>query len=95
LDGTQPGVPCHIHAGSAPPPDQTLDGGENPTGGTQTPATNGTNEQNAEKNLVLVKVRICVDSGAKANAYCPDEKVEWRTFRKGEEPTEYCTVHGP
>jgi len=44
-----------------------------------------------EESSEYVTVRICSESGKLATPYCP--RTETRTFRRGEEPTEYCDVH--
>ncbi|MGE5527650.1 MAG: transglycosylase domain-containing protein [Patescibacteria group bacterium] len=55
----------------------------------------GQGQEGEEPGTALVEVKVCKESGALANAFCPEEAVEVKTFRKGEEPTEFCTEHGP
>ena len=88
LDGTQPQVSCSLHGGTADP---TI---TQPPPGLIQPA-DGTTGQTNPTGVDLVQVRICTESGALANAFCPSESVETKAFRKGEEPTQYCTLHSP
>jgi len=39
------------------------------------------------------RVEICVDTGLKATQYCRLKRIV--TYRRGEEPTDYCQVHRP
>lgn len=40
-----------------------------------------------------IRVKICLDSGLLAGSYCPINKVVWKKFIKGKEPTKYCNIH--
>ena len=91
LDGTQPRVPCSFHGGLTGEPYQSMPGGQPaPDQPGLSPSTSDRQPENE-----TVSVQICMDSGAMANAFCPEDRVETKTFRKGEEPTQYCTIHGP
>lgn len=91
LEGTQPRVPCSFHGGLTGEPNQTLPGGQTLTG----QPGSGTETSDRQPEGETIGVKICMDSGLIANAFCPDDRIEAKTFRKGEEPTQYCTVHGP
>ena len=85
LDGTVPG-PCSLHSsGGSSSPAPTAAQPDQPTGSTG-------NNANVE---VKVTVKICLDSDALANAYCPADRAISRAYTRGEEPTQYCEVHGP
>jgi len=43
--------------------------------------------------IETTRVEICVDTGLKATQYCRLKRTV--TYRKGEEPTDYCQVHRP
>jgi len=38
-----------------------------------------------------VQVEVCAESGMRATIYCPETVV--RTFKRGQEPKKYCTIH--
>ncbi|MGQ9779660.1 MAG: transglycosylase domain-containing protein [Bacillota bacterium] len=82
LEGTQPRVFCHLHSSPAKPEAE---------GNPSSPTT----EDSSASEAATVTVRICRKSGLLANAFCPEEEIEEKTFRRGEEPTQYCNVHGP
>lgn len=89
LEGTQPTAPCSVHTGGLfGTPGSPITPGEPAAGG-----SGGLDQPKVDGEMVTVK--ICRESGALRNAYCPEETIEEKTFRVGEEPTEYCTVHGP
>ncbi|MBC7229512.1 MAG: PBP1A family penicillin-binding protein [Actinobacteria bacterium] len=46
-----------------------------------------------EEESEWVTVTICTESGLLATSLCPH--TESRTFRRGEEPTQQCTIHNP
>lgn len=102
LDGTQPHAPCALHGGTATGQPATPPGGGTPDDYNNTNVIPGAADHppagadaNAGDQGLTVSARICVKSGALANAFCPENEIETRSFRKGEEPAQYCTVHGP
>ncbi|MCL6613755.1 MAG: PBP1A family penicillin-binding protein [Firmicutes bacterium] len=86
LEGTQPRTPCHLHAAV---PSLLPENPGTPSGEAGQPSGEAT------PSAETVTVMVCRKSGALANPFCPEEEVEKKTFRRGEEPTQYCTLHGP
>ncbi|HEX3046620.1 MAG TPA: penicillin-binding transpeptidase domain-containing protein, partial [Bacillota bacterium] len=91
LQGTEPTVPCHLHAnGGVPFPDGVTPPptGLNEPGATTVPVSTPVAGQ--QKKVV---VRICSESGLLATEFCPESQVTTEIFVQGEEPTASCTVH--
>ncbi|NLG85448.1 MAG: PBP1A family penicillin-binding protein [Firmicutes bacterium] len=82
LAGTEPRVFCHLHSSPVKPEGE---------GHELSSTTGGSPAVETE----TVTVRVCKESGLLANAFCPEEGIEEKAFRRGEEPTQYCNLHGP
>lgn len=71
-------------------PDETGTADETPT--TTETGTAARPEPRAPR-VETVRVEICVETGLRATQYCRLKRMV--TYRKGEEPTDYCQVHRP